>query len=126
MNNEDQNLNQNNEEGGNNPESEPQMENPVEHKDKPIGPAIGTIVIVLILIVGGFYIWGSRVDEKTKNLVDETKSAEDILGEVDETADKLGQQSNSDEITDIEDDLSDTILEDLDKELENIDAELAI
>ena len=37
--------------------------------NKPIGPIIGALIIVLILIAGALYMWGQKlnVDEKSKS-----------------------------------------------------------
>jgi uncharacterized protein HemX len=101
------------------------------NEQKSVGPAISIAIIVLVIILGGLYFWGAklnRTEEQTKNnLVPSEQSGqlpEEIETAPDETLENLQQQSSSDEITDIENDLGTTDLENLDKELENIDIEL--
>jgi len=106
----------------------PPMETTIEphNEHKPVGPAIGTIIIVIILIIGGFYLWGSKIDKQVGGLIDSSKSAEDIVAEPDTATENLNQQSNSDEIDAIANDLNNTDLTNLDQELQNIDSELGI
>lgn len=98
-------------------------ENIMDH-EKPVGPAIATIIIVLILIIGAFYFWGSKL-EKTSP-VDENATAENILAKPDASLDALKTQGASDEIGTIEQDANATNLQNLNAETKNIDAELAI
>lgn len=77
------------------------------------GAIIGILVIVIILVIGALYFWGQRLVE-TPN--------------TEETSPTVFQptESTSTEITDIESDLGATVLEGLDTDLENINAELGI
>ncbi|MBI2046006.1 MAG: hypothetical protein HYT28_01115 [Parcubacteria group bacterium] len=92
--------------------------------EKPIGPAIGAIIIVLVLIIGAFYFWGSKL-EKTLP-VDENATAEEVLAVPDTSLQSIQTQGNSDEIDAIEQDVNATDLQNLNSELNNIDAELAL
>lgn len=98
-------------------------EMPEEHGNT-VGPVVGTIVIVAVLVIGGLYYWGAQLNKQSA--VDESLTAEDITAAVDTSTEALGIQSTSDEVTAIEDDLDLTDLDDLDAELGNIDVELGL
>ncbi len=34
------------------------------HRPQPVGPMIGTTIIVILLIVGGLYFWGARLNKE--------------------------------------------------------------
>jgi len=92
---------------------------------KPMGPTVGTILIIIILIIGGLYIWGAKLSTETPT-VDDSVTGEDIAAQQDETIEALVNQSSSDEVSAIEEDLNATDLENLDAELGNIEAELGL
>lgn len=94
------------------------------NQKKPIGPVIGIAIIIVILIFGGLYYWGAKISKQDAIDNQENLTAEQIENKADQTTQQLQTQSTSDEITDIEADLNTTDLENLDKELENIDLEL--
>lgn len=98
-------------------------ENVMGH-EKPVGPAIATIIIVLILIIGAFYFWGSKLEKVSP--ADENMTAESILAQPDASLDALKTQGTSDEISSIEQDINATDLQNLNAETKNIDVELAI
>lgn len=89
-------------------------------EESSMGPIIGAIIIILILIIGGLYFWGQNLVDK-EGVTDE--DAEEIL-EDDEVSEELSQQSSSDEVEDIEADLEASSFEDIDSDLENIEDEL--
>lgn len=84
---------------------------------KPLGPVIGVIIIIALIILGGLYLWGG-------NLFDRGMTPEEILNAEDTTLEDLQAQGTSDEVADIEADLNATDLEGIDAELEQIDREL--
>lgn len=92
--------------------------------EKPIGPAIATVIIVLILIIAAFYFWGSKLEKTVP--VNETVTAEEMLGQPDASLNALQTQGASDELGAIEQDVNATNLQNLNSETKNIDAELAI
>ncbi len=110
------------------------QESPQEEKS--MGAILGSIIVVIILLVAAFYLWGSRpegeleipaVESPTEILQDETETtAENILEEEDLQTEALEAQGTSDELSAIEEDLNATDLEDLTRELDNIDAELGL
>jgi hypothetical protein len=71
------------------------------------GPAIAIIIVLAMIILGGFYFWGER--SKSTDTTLETNPEEMIS--------TIETQSTSDESSSIEEDLNNT-------ELDNIDAEL--
>ncbi len=77
-----------------------------------IGPLIGIVIVIAIIVLGGMYFWGQRV-EQTGNAV-----------EGDTATQSLQNQGTSDDLAAIETDVSSTQLDSLDSELGNIDAEL--
>ena len=89
-------------------------------KEKNFGSTIGVIIIVVVLALGGLYMWGSRI-AKNEQAINE---ADAILEAADQQLESLESQSASDEIDIIEQDLSNTLLEGLDAELKNIEEEL--
>ena len=87
---------------------------PTATSGKPsIGAFVGIIVIVLVVIFGAFYFWGKMLDEKAM-----TGTMEDTPTQM------LNTQSSSDEIGSIEADLNSTDVNNLAKELGDIDASL--
>ena len=89
-------------------------------QEKTVGPIVGAVIIVVVLVLGGLYFWGQKIAEERTT----PQTAEEILEAPDEVLESLEQQGASDEIEDIEKDLNATELENLDAELENIEAEL--
>jgi uncharacterized protein HemX len=83
---------------------------------KPIGPVVGLAIIIIIIIFGGLYYWGTQLNR-------DVLTAEEIVNQADPTLENLQAQSNSDEISAIEKDLNATELDNIDQELEQIDAE---
>lgn len=79
-----------------------------------IGPLVGIIVVVIVVVLGGMYFWGQRIE----------KSGEDTAFENDAATESLENQSSSDEIAAIEADINNTDLQNLDTELNQIDADL--
>ena len=80
-----------------------------------IGSIIGTIIIIAIIILGGLYFWGKRVEE--------TKMKQDLVSETDNTpkeqdeASAIKSVNSSDDLNSIEADLSATNYNNLDTEI---------
>ncbi len=88
-----------------------------EVEEKSTGAIIGAIIIVVLLVIGGLYFLGQRVNKEL--------APEEILSQPDEITEVLGTQGSSDEIIDITTDLgSESDFGNLDVELGTIDAEL--
>ena len=81
-------------------------ENNLSIEDNGKGATIGVVIIVVLLILGGFYVFSQKQNS------------------TDEQAQELNTQGSSTEINDIEADLEASNLEGLDRELEDIEAEL--
>lgn len=113
------NQNVNNESQGQYTPQEPQEPAAKEVNEKPhksVGPIVGIAIIIVIIIFGGLYYWGAQLNR-------EPPTAEEIENQADPSLENLQVQSDSDEISAIEEDLNATVLEGLDQELEQIDAE---
>lgn len=89
------------------------------------GIIIGVLIIVLVVILGGLYLWG-RTLSQTETLPPPPVQVnnEPETPRVDADIKILETLSNSDEISAIEADLESTDLNSLDSELESIEAEL--
>ncbi len=89
------------------------------------GSAIGIILIVAVIVIGGLYFWGQKIDERLSEFEGQDITVDDILNAPDADLDALSEeQSTSTDINDIENDLNATDLNNLDAELDAIDAEL--
>lgn len=73
-------------------------------KDKGVGPIIGSIIIIILIIIGGIYYWNSIIDERA-------------------ATQDTSEQSEAESISEIEAELNTTDLDNLDAELEQIEAE---
>jgi len=96
---------------------EQDIENALERKpqtESRIGPIIGSVIIIALIVLGGLYYWNSILDYQTE------KASNNVLEEVTEEA----PLNTSDTIESIEDDLDNTDLDDLDQTLDNIDKEI--
>ena len=113
-------MNQNMPTQNENTPQESQPGKPEEGEKKPMGPIVGVIIIVIVLVFGGIYFWGAKISKES------AITAEEITAQEDPALIKLQEQSTSDEIADIEADLDATDLEGLDAELEQIDQDLSL
>lgn len=93
---------------------------PAQNKSS-IGSIIGTIVVIAIIILGGLYFWGKRVEEAKlrQNLV--TDSTPQQANQMDEAA-AIKSTSSSDDLDSIDADLKATNFDNLDSEM-NIQAQ---
>lgn len=87
-------------------------------ENKPAGPVIGAVIIILILIVGALYFWGAKLNKEAN------QTPEEILNTEDQTLNQLQTQSTTTNIAEINADLNATDLDNLDADLVNIDKEL--
>jgi hypothetical protein len=115
-------------EGNQNPMS-PKIEqsgqiSPVE-ENKSIGALIGSIIIVIILIIGGFYLWSTKVTpvveppmmENGMPVMDGT-AQEQALNQPDPVVSQMAAVGASDETAAIDADLKATNLDGMDSELQ--------
>jgi len=91
-----------------------------------VGPLIGIIIIVVVIVLGGLYFWGQRVNNMApqENMAD-SMTAEKVAAQPDEELNALETQGTSDTIADIEADTNATNLDGLDAEAGSIEAELS-
>ncbi|HEY4502508.1 MAG TPA: SKG-like transmembrane protein [Candidatus Paceibacterota bacterium] len=88
---------------------------------RPIGPTVGITLVVVLLILGALYFfWYGKQDNRQYS-----PSAEEIINADDPLTSELQSQSDSDEISSIEQDLNTTQFDDLDADAANIDTELS-
>ena len=90
-------------------------------KKSEVGPIIGTVVIIAVIILGGLYFWGKRLEEAKlkQNLVTDSTSSQST--ESDE-ASRIRNTSSSDDLNSIQADLNATSYNNLNSET-NIEAE---
>ncbi len=66
---------------------------------RPIGPTIGLIVILIIIVLGGIYFWQSRATSPADNSYNTTENQPDDIN-------RIETQSSSDDTTAIGGDLN--------------------
>jgi len=92
---------------------DPEIQNGQSKKTEgAVGPVIGSIIIIALIVLGGLYYWGSIINSTQK------KDSENVPEE------NISTLSESDEIIDIEADLEATTLDEIDQLLNEIDAEI--
>ena len=82
-----------------------------------IGSIIGTIIIIAVIILGGLYFWGKRIEEnklKQKLISDSMETIPTQEADPDGSINKTG---SSDDLNSIDADLNSTNLDNLDAEL---------
>lgn len=87
---------------------------PMQTRESSAGPAIGTIIVLLVIILGGVYFWMQRDERSTAN-----QGLEEAL-DVSADLEALRQQDSSDETSSIEADLEATDVDSIGAELETI------
>jgi len=98
------------------PPAAPDPEKP--ENSSSLGPIVGAIIIVAILVLGGLYYWGADLAQNQN-----APTPEEIMNEPDPQLQSIETQSSSDTVTSIEADLEATNLESLDQELDQIENE---
>ena len=81
------------------------------------GPVVGIVVIIVLLILGGVYLWQSKSVELPLNTSPTTDTGDELTNQLS----NQGSSSNPEEITA---DVNATNLDGLDKELNQIGTEL--
>ncbi len=113
------------------PESEMKMPAGTEvvaEEKSSMGIILGVLIVILVLILGGLYLWGTTLQNNTEPAAIERPTAaennepESTNAEAD--VETLQTVSSSDELAAIEADLEATDLDTLDAELQAIEAEL--
>lgn len=86
-------------------------------KDGTVGPLVGSIVIILLMIIGGLYFLETAIETRKQEIQTEQSIEEqDKVKQVEDTV----KQSPSDDVIDIEADIKSTNIDDLDKELKQL------
>lgn len=96
---------------------EMRYDSPLNKKESGAGAITASIIIILIIIVGAFYFF-SLVQDRTSVPQQQTEQAPEAP-----SPEELEQQSDSDNIADIEADLNAEGFDNLDAELGEIEAE---
>ena len=106
---------------------------PLYQDDAPsyIGMILGILIIILMLLLGGLYLWG-ETQQKNTEIPNSTKGTRPTAAENNEpestnaeaAVETLSAMSTSDELSAIEADLSSTIISDPEAELTSVEAEL--
>ena len=91
---------------------------PKENKSS-IGSIIGTIIVIAIIILGGLYFWGKRIDEARMNreLVKDQGTTETVVEDDNMEANAIRSVTPSDDLNSIEADLKATNLNNLGSEV---------
>lgn len=88
----------------------------MEQNKSGIGGIIGTVIIISIIILGGLYFWGKRIEESKLKQDLVSDNMENAVTEQNEAA-AIKSVSNSDDLNSIEADLNATSFSNLDAEL---------
>ena len=72
------------------------------------GPVIATVIILVVIILGGLYFWGARSNSTSSG-------APEVM-----SVNEISTQSSSDDLNSIADDLNSTNVDNLDSELNAI------
>lgn len=102
-----------------NPENNNPMQPVPVVEERAIGPAIGVIIIILVLVLGGLYFWGERMNKNTQM---QNPQIEEMASPDTQTM-ELEQQSSSDDINSIDADLRATDVNSLGNETTDMNAE---
>jgi len=91
-----------------------------------LGPLLGLLLIVLVIILGGLYLWGASLDQQVAS---ETSTREIVNNEPETPRSNADAQilrtvSPSDSLEAIETDLESTDLDSLDSEISEMEREL--
>jgi uncharacterized protein HemX len=87
------------------------------------GSTIGIILIVAVIVIGGLYFWGQKIDERLSEY-EGNITVEDILNAPDASLEAFQEQGTSTDPADIKNELDATNFDNLDAELDAIDTEL--
>lgn len=98
-------------------------------ENKSMGPMIAIIVILIAIVLGGLFVWKMQNKDKSyedmmENKNDKMMKEENMMKEKEMMM--IKEQGSSDELLSIEADIMGTNINDLDKELNSIDAELQV
>ncbi len=83
------------------------MEPTVESGAKPMGPIIGSVIVVLLIVLGGLYFWGERLNKEGAS----GAAAPDVAVET------LRSQGTSDDVASLEADAAASDFSGIDEKL---------
>jgi cytoskeletal protein RodZ len=84
-----------------------------------IGGVIGTIIIIALIILGGLYFWGKRIEEnKAQQTLESMDLNQTAPTNSNSEASAIESVGSTDDVTSIEADLQSTNTANLDKELQ--------
>ena len=84
----------------------------MEQNKSGIGSIIGIVIIISIIILGGLYFWGKRIEESKLKEALVSGNSQTVVSEQDETS-AIKSVSSSDDLGSIEADLNATNLDNL-------------
>lgn len=83
----------------------------MDNNENSVGPVVGLIIILAVIILGGLYFWGERNNTGATDVTSPTSAQEDA------DISAIEAQSSSDETSSIQADLENTNTENLDANL---------
>lgn len=86
----------------------------MDNNENSVGPVVGLIIILAVIILGGLYFWGERNNSGSGDLTSPSTAQSDA-----DTA-AIEAQSSSDDVDSIQGDLNNTNTETLDADLNAI------
>lgn len=89
-----------------------------------LGPILGVLIIMLVLILGGLYLWGGMLSKEAATDQDPIVNNEPETPRAEADMEIMGTVSSSDELSAIEADVESTNLDSLDSDLTAAEAEL--
>ena len=97
----------------------------IEQHHTHLGPILGVLLIVLVIILGGLYLWGATLDQQVATAPKQNiENNEPETPRANADAQILGTVSSSDSLEAIETDLESTNLDTLDSELAEMEREI--
>lgn len=87
------------------------------------GPILGILVIILVLILGGLYLWGSMLDSQNEVVETPIVNNEPETPRAEADVEIMQTLSPSDELSAIEADITNTNLDTIDADIQAMDAE---
>lgn len=101
----------------------PTPESAAPEKSGAVGPIVGAVIVIALLIIGGFYFWGSylnnRAPEQLPLIV-----GDQVAPVVNDNSDLSNSDTAADIQVDVESGYLDTLQKDLDADLQSIEQSL--
>jgi hypothetical protein len=109
-----------------NPNVDPKLNTPLEFHEAHharLGPILGVLILILALILGGLFLWGSMLAEKEAPMLPPIVNNEPETPRAEADAQIFETTSPSDDLGAIEADIESTNLDLLDQDMQAIDSE---